>query len=48
MRELVDWIAIDTNNTHVHVDSIGAKAVVATIGVENPDYNPHAGCNLGV
>ena len=33
--ERVDWIAVDTNNTHVHVDSIGAKAVVATIGVEN-------------
>lgn len=33
--ELVHWVAIDTKNTHVHVDSIGAKAVVATVGVEN-------------
>lgn len=33
--ELVEWVAIDTKNTHVHVDSIGAKAVVATVGVEN-------------
>lgn len=33
--ELVDWVSVDTKNTHVHVDSIGAKAVVATVGVEN-------------
>lgn len=33
--EFIDWVSIDTKNTHVHVDSIGAKSVVATIGVEN-------------
>lgn len=34
-REHVDWVSIDTKNTHVHVESTGAKAVVATVGVEN-------------
>ena len=33
--ELIDWVSVDTKNTHVHVDSIGTKAVVATVGVEN-------------
>ena len=31
----IDWIDIDTKNTHVHIDSIGHKRVVATIGLDN-------------
>lgn len=31
----VDWIDIDTKNTHVHIDSIGHKRVIATIGLDS-------------
>lgn len=31
----IDWIDVDTNNTHVHIDSLGHKRVVATIGINN-------------
>lgn len=31
----IDWIDVDTTNTHVHIDTQGQKRVVATIGVSN-------------
>lgn len=31
----IDWIDVDTTNTHVHIDTQGHKKVVATIGVSN-------------
>ncbi len=31
----IDWIDVDTTNTHVHIDTQGHKQVVATIGVNN-------------
>ncbi|APO88542.1 mannose-1-phosphate guanylyltransferase/mannose-6-phosphate isomerase [Marivivens sp. JLT3646] len=31
----IEWLSIDTKNTHLHVETQGAKAVVATIGIEN-------------
>jgi mannose-1-phosphate guanylyltransferase len=31
----IDWIAVDTTNTHVHIDSHGQKRVIATVGVHN-------------
>jgi mannose-1-phosphate guanylyltransferase / mannose-6-phosphate isomerase len=31
----IDWIDVDTTNTHVHIDSHGHKRVVATIGIHN-------------
>lgn len=31
----IDWIDVDTTNTHVHMDSHGHKRVVATIGISN-------------
>lgn len=31
----IDWIDVDTSNTHVHIDSLGHKRVVATIGLDN-------------
>ena len=31
----IDWIDVDTNNTHVHIDSLGHKRVIATIGINN-------------
>lgn len=31
----IDWIDVDTTNTHVHIDTQGHKQVVATIGVSN-------------
>ena len=31
----IDWIDMDTTNTHVHIDSHGHKRVVATIGIHN-------------
>lgn len=31
----IDWIDVDTSNTHVHIDSHGHKRVVATIGIHN-------------
>ena len=31
----IDWIDVDTQNTHVHIDTQGQKRVVATIGVSN-------------
>jgi mannose-1-phosphate guanylyltransferase len=31
----IDWIGLDTTNTHVHIDSQGSKRVVATIGMHN-------------
>ncbi|WP_439112234.1 mannose-1-phosphate guanylyltransferase/mannose-6-phosphate isomerase [Hydrogenophaga sp.] len=34
-NEHIDWIDVDTTNTHVHIDSHGHKRVVATIGISN-------------
>ena len=31
----IDWISVDTTNTHVHIDSQGHKRVVATVGLHN-------------
>ena len=31
----IDWIDVDTSNTHVHIDTQGHKQVVATIGIHN-------------
>lgn len=31
----IDWIDVDTTNTHVHIDTQGQKRVVATIGLSN-------------
>jgi len=31
----IDWIDVDTSNTHMHIDSLGHKRVVATIGLDN-------------
>lgn len=31
----IDWVDVDTTNTHVHIDSPGHTRVVATIGVDN-------------
>ena len=31
----IDWIDVDTTNTHVHIDTQGHKQVVATIGIHN-------------
>jgi mannose-1-phosphate guanylyltransferase/mannose-6-phosphate isomerase len=31
----IDWINVDTTNTHVHIDTQGHKQVVATIGVKD-------------
>ena len=31
----IDWIDVDTSNTHVHIDTQGHKQVVATIGIRN-------------
>ena len=31
----IDWVALDTTNTHVHIDTQGYKQVVATIGLSN-------------
>lgn len=31
----IDWVSLDTTNTHVHIDSQGSKRVVATIGMHN-------------
>lgn len=33
--ENVDWIEINTTNSHLHVESLGHKRVIATIGVNN-------------
>jgi mannose-1-phosphate guanylyltransferase len=33
--ERIDWVDINTSNTHVHVESHGHKRVVATIGLNN-------------
>ena len=33
--EHIDWVAVDTTNTHVHIDSHGQKRVVATVGIHN-------------
>lgn len=33
--EHIDWVDLDTTNTHVHIDTQGYKQVVATIGVSN-------------
>lgn len=33
--ECVNWISISTNDTHVHIDTQGPKAVIATVGVNN-------------
>lgn len=34
-EEHIDWVDVDTTNTHVHLDSLGHTRVVATIGVDN-------------
>lgn len=34
-NEHIDWIDVDTSNTHVHIDSHGHKRVVATIGIHD-------------
>lgn len=31
----IDWVAVNTTGTHVHVDSHGHKRVVATVGVKD-------------
>lgn len=31
----IDWVNVDTTDTHVHIDSQGHKRVVATVGVNN-------------
>jgi len=31
----IDWISVDTTNTHVHIDTQGQKRVVATVGLHN-------------
>jgi mannose-1-phosphate guanylyltransferase len=31
----IDWIDLDTSNTHVHIETQGYKQVVATIGIHN-------------
>lgn len=31
----IDWVAVDTTNTHVHIDTQGQKRVVATVGIHN-------------
>lgn len=31
----IDWVAVDTVGTHIHIDSHGHKSVVATIGVKD-------------
>lgn len=31
----IDWIAVDTTNTHIHIDTHGQKRVIATVGVHN-------------
>mgnify|MGYP002630318051 CR=1 FL=1 len=31
----IDWVAVDTTNTHVHIESHGQKRVVATVGIHN-------------
>jgi mannose-1-phosphate guanylyltransferase / mannose-6-phosphate isomerase len=31
----IDWIDLDTSNTHVHIETQGHKQVVATIGIHN-------------
>lgn len=31
----IDWIDVDTSNTHIHIDTQGHKQVVATIGIHN-------------
>jgi mannose-1-phosphate guanylyltransferase len=33
--EHIDWVAVDTTNTHVHIDTQGQKRVVATVGIHN-------------
>ena len=33
--EHVDWVSISTKDTHVHIDTQGPKAVIATIGVDH-------------
>jgi mannose-1-phosphate guanylyltransferase/mannose-6-phosphate isomerase len=34
-EEPIDWIAVNTTGTHVHVDSHGHKRVVATVGIKD-------------
>lgn len=34
-NEHIDWIDVNTTNTHVHIDSHGHKRVIATIGIHN-------------
>lgn len=33
--EQIDWIAVDTTNTHIHIDTQGQKRVIATVGLHN-------------
>lgn len=34
-EEPIDWVAVDTTNTHVHIETQGQKRVVATVGIHN-------------
>lgn len=34
-EEHIDWVAVDTTNTHVHIETQGQKRVVATVGIRN-------------
>ncbi len=34
-QEAIDWVAVDTTGTHVHVESHGHKRVVATVGIKD-------------
>lgn len=31
----IDWVSISTKNTHIHIDTQGPKAVIATVGVND-------------
>ncbi|MDA7799864.1 mannose-1-phosphate guanylyltransferase/mannose-6-phosphate isomerase [Alphaproteobacteria bacterium] len=34
-EEKIEWISLDTENTHLHVETQGSKRVIATVGVKN-------------
>jgi mannose-1-phosphate guanylyltransferase / mannose-6-phosphate isomerase len=33
--EHIDWVAVDTTNTHVHIETQGQKRMVSTVGIHN-------------
>jgi mannose-1-phosphate guanylyltransferase / mannose-6-phosphate isomerase len=33
--EHIDWVAVDTTNTHEHIETQGQKCVVATVGIHD-------------